>query len=94
MMKIVVEIMRWVFLVVEFMKYVSKIMFVQENEAILSQDQNDESQYGSNGHLYKGLQGSDNFNNSAIITGPVSKLFLVVIIFRIISCTNVITWTL
>ncbi|CAO1407499.1 unnamed protein product [Diamesa hyperborea] len=66
----------------------------EENEAILSQDQNDESQYGSNGHLYKGLQGSDNFNNSAIITGPVSKLFFVVIIYRIISCSNVISWTL
>lgn len=47
----------------------------QDNEAIRSEDQNDDSLFGTNGRLYKGLQGGD---TNLINRASTSRVVLII----------------
>lgn len=62
--------------------------FKKDNEAIRSEDQNDDSLFGTNGRLVKSQQGGDaNFNSGA----TSSHIVVLIISLTFLSCSVILS---
>lgn len=60
---------------------------LKDNEAIRSEDQNDDSLFGTNGRLYKGLQGGD----TSLINEASKSHVVFIISLMSLSCSLIIS---